>query len=574
MTFRQTSALCALFGATLCVFASSPAYAQPAPATAPPTPPSESQQDDARNHFVMGLTHFDRGEWPAALAEFLKSRELFPSKGNTKNAAICLRKVGRYDEALDMFETLLRDYPDLSPTDRALAQTEITQLQSSVGTIDIKDAPAGATITIDGIEHGKAPLKAPLRLSAGTHNIRVTQEGALPFEARVDLVGKQNAVVHARLGALTQAGTLHVSDHTGRTLSVVIDGAVVGKTPWEGALAPGPHTVYLVGEGDIGTPPIQTTVKVNEVVTVDLLSESLPGEIKITPQPSSAEVIVDDVPVGRGPWKGRLRRGPHKALVRLDGYAPYTLEFTLGDKLSDLAVHLQPAVEPSHARISLELDASAALGLLWGGDLSTGCTGSCSSSLPIGFDGVFHGTYTFGSGFGLGVHAGYLLLTHSIDGRASEITSPGRPLSNGTVKDTLRLGGFAVGADAQFELGDVWPVTLRLGVGTLIGSIKDSRTGAFTDSKGAAYSLNTSQSGGATYLYVAPEARFGRRFGKHFELNVGAQLLVLAALSSPSWDGTQTVSSGADGIGALPEQSLAGSLLLDINPGIGAKYEF
>ncbi|MEO8800137.1 MAG: PEGA domain-containing protein [Polyangiaceae bacterium] len=353
----------------------------------------------------------------------------------------------------------------------------------------------------------------------------------------------------------------------------MIDGAVVGKTPWEGALAPGPHTVFLAGDGDIGTPPIQTTVKVNEVVTVDLLSESLPGEIKITPQPSSAEVFVDDVPVGRGPWKGRLRRGPHKALVRLDGYAPYTLEFTLGDKLSDLDVHLQPAVEPSHARVSLELDASAAFGLLWGGDLSSGCTGSCSSSLPIGFDGVFHGTYTFGSGFGLGVHAGYLLLTRSIDGRASEIASNSR-LSSGTVKDTLRLGGFAVGADAQLELGEVWPVTLRLGVGALIGSIRDSRTGAFTDTKGGAYSVDTAQSGAATYIYVAPEARFGRRFGEHFELNVGAQLLVLAALATPSWDGTKTVSSGADGIGTFPKQSLAGSLLLDVNPGIGAKYEF
>ena len=573
MTLRHASALCALFGATLSLFISSRAFAQPAPVT-PPAAPSESQQDDARNHFALGLAHFDREEWPAALVEFLKSRELFPSKGNTKNAAICLRKVGRYDESLNMFETLLRDFPDVSPTDRTLAQTEIAELQASVGTVEIKDAPSGSGITIDGIDRGKAPLKSALRLSAGTHNIRVTQEGALPFEARVDLAGKQNAVIHVRLGALTQAGTLHVSDHAGRTLDVIIDGGVVGKTPWEGALAPGPHTVWLVGEGNIGTPPIRTNVKVNEVITVDLISESLPGEIKISPQPSGAEVSIDDVVVGHGPWKGRLRSGPHKAVVRLEGYAPYTLEFTLGDKLSDLDVKLQPAVEASHARISLELDASAAVGLLWGGDLSGNCSGSCSSSVPLGFEGIFHGDYTFSSGFGLGVHAGYLLLTHSLDGRTAEVTSPGRPISNGTVKDALRLGGFAVGADAQFKVGDVWPITLRLGVGALIASIRDSRTGSFIDSTKVSYNVDTAQSGSAIYVYVAPEVRFGRRFGEHFELNIGTQLLTLAALSSPSWNTAQTVSSGADGVGTFPKQSLAGSVVLAVTPGIGAKYEF
>jgi MYXO-CTERM domain-containing protein len=84
----------------------------------------------------------DREEWQAALVEFLKSRELFPSKGNTKNAALCLRKVGRFDESLDLFETLIRDFEDLSPTDRALADREIGELRASVGTVEIRQAPS------------------------------------------------------------------------------------------------------------------------------------------------------------------------------------------------------------------------------------------------------------------------------------------------------------------------------------------------------------------------------------------------------------------------------------------------
>src|SRR5262245_57725646 len=60
---------------------------------------------EARTHFERGVAHFDRREWQPALAEFLRSRELAPTRGNTKNAAICLRKVGRFDDALDLFET-------------------------------------------------------------------------------------------------------------------------------------------------------------------------------------------------------------------------------------------------------------------------------------------------------------------------------------------------------------------------------------------------------------------------------------------------------------------------------------
>jgi hypothetical protein len=576
MTSRRAGALLALLGVFSSTLLSKTALAQTQPTPAAPAgAPSESQQDEARSHFALGLSHFDREEWAAALVEFLKSRELFPSKGNTKNAAICLRKVGRYDESLDMFEKLLHDFSDLSPTDRTLAQTEIAELQASVGTIELRGAPTGATISIDGIDRGKAPLKGAMRLSAGTHNIRVTEEGALPFEARVDLAGKQNAVINVRLTALTQAGTLHVVEHAGGTFEVVIDGAVVGKTPWEGALAPGDHTVLLRGEGDVGTSPIHAVVRVNEVVNLDLPTEHLGPEINIKPQPASADVTIDGVDVGRGPWKGRLRKGSHQAVVKLDGYTPYTLTFTIGETVSDLDVHLEPAViAGTRAHVSLELDASLALGALWGGDLVSNCSGSCSGSLPIGFDGLFHGTYNFSSGFGLGIHAGYLLLNRSIDGRADTVTSLGRPPSAGTVKDALRLGGFAVGADAQFEIGNEWPLTLRLGIGALIASIKDSRTGNFVDSESKAYSVDTAQSAGATYLYVAPEIRFGRRFGEHFELNIGTQLLVLAGLKTPSWDTTQTVGSGSDGIGTFPSESLSGGVMLALTSGIGAKYEF
>ena len=112
-------------------------YAQtPAPTAEPASPPPaqaqapspEERRAQARALFESGLGHFDRGEWSAALADFLRSREIFPTRSATKNAAVCLRKEARFDEALDMFEELLRAFTDLSARDRAhpLLRAEFT----------------------------------------------------------------------------------------------------------------------------------------------------------------------------------------------------------------------------------------------------------------------------------------------------------------------------------------------------------------------------------------------------------------------------------------------------------------
>jgi hypothetical protein len=556
---------CALF-----VGAASEAHAQ-VPETTP------DKRAEAQQHFNLALTHFDREEWQAALVEFLKSRELLPTKGNTKNAAICLRKVGRFDESLDMFEALLRDFPDVAPADKALAQKEIGELQASVGTVTFEGAPEGASITVDGVDRGKAPLKGPLRLSAGSHAVRVTMEGALPFEAKLDLVGKQAAVVKVTLARLTQAGRLKVTEHDGKALDVVVDGAVVGKTPWEGALAPGDHVALLRGEGKLGTPPSAVKITIDKVSSLDLLAEELRGEARIEPLPASASITIDDVPVGRGTWEGRLRHGPHRIAATADGYLPLTKDVSLAPdtrQVIPMALQRDPSLVGGRPGIVLELDGAAALGLVFGGDLDDRCTGSCSAGLPIGFQGMLHGTYQLGSGLGFGVGAGYLSLGRDVTGRAETITAPGRPANNGTLDESLRLGGLRAQLEGQYKAGDTWPVTLRLGVGVLLGSLSDDRSGNFTDSKNTPYKVSTKQSPSATYLSISPEARIGRKLGQHFEVNVGVEVLVLTALKKPEWDTSKTIGAGGDGIGVFPSASLAGGILVAAVPGLGAKYEF
>src|SRR5262249_17464450 len=72
-----------------------------------PGPAAADRKSEARAHFEKARALTVEGAWPAALAEFLRSRQLYPTWGNTLGAAASLKKLGRFDEALDLFERLL-----------------------------------------------------------------------------------------------------------------------------------------------------------------------------------------------------------------------------------------------------------------------------------------------------------------------------------------------------------------------------------------------------------------------------------------------------------------------------------
>jgi hypothetical protein len=147
------------------------------------------------------------------------------------------------------------------------------------------------------------------------------------------------------------------------------------------------------------------------------------------------------------------------------------------------------------------------------------------------------------------------------------------------VKDELRLSGLTAGASAQYRRGEQWPVTLRIGAGVLLGDVRDDRSGTLTNSKGERYDVGPQRSVGATYVYFAPALRIGRRLGPHVEVNVGAEILLMAALSQPKWNDdsriltTNTPGAQGDGLGTFGKDSLLGSVLVLIAPGIGARFE-
>jgi hypothetical protein len=122
-------------------------------------------------------------------------------------------------------------------------------------------------------------------------------------------------------------------------------------------------------------------------------------------------------------------------------------------------------------------------------------------------------------------------------------------------------------------------VTLRLALGVLVGSVLDERTGTFSGITGG---VVAAQRSGASYFYVGPEALVGQKVGDHFAIAVGAQVMLAAALHSPTWNGASPVVVTAPSGGAtarqqdatLPNATLAGAFILIASPEIAIAYEF
>jgi hypothetical protein len=563
--------------------------AAPAPATAAPAAAASEDADKAqakqlaRTHFDKAVTLQEEEAWAPALAEFRESMTLFPTRAATKNAAVCLQKLERYDEALETFQALLRDYPNLTAEDKALAQRAIGRLQGLVGTLELVGGEAAASVVVDGKGRGETPVKAALRVSAGSHVVRVYKDGYLPFETRIDVAGGQATRVEVKLAALTQSGRLKVSESKGRALDVVVDNVVVGKTPWEGALAPGAHSVWLRGGEEFGTQPATGRVKVNEVTALNLVAEDLEAWVRVEPTPAGAAVSIDAVEVGRGVWEGRVRLGDHRIEVADDGFIASSRKLTLarGGReivLVELARDRSAARWARPAHPFMDLSGGFALAPEFGGELAARCSATCNNSIGPGGFGLVHLGYAFPSGLELGGSVGFVSIASSrteTDIRLLDPVGDSLPQQLGGTRDTLRINAAALGFHGGFQFGDRFPITARLAAGVLLGSFIDDRTGNFEGSDGASTPTGTvRESPSFAYAYVGPEARIGYRLRENVVVSVGVFGFALIGLAKPSWNNKHLVNAGVDGAGTYPNETLAGDVAFMVAPSLGLRYDF
>jgi hypothetical protein len=149
-------------------------------------------RDRARELAREAAELFQAGNRRAAVAKFEEAYRLFPTPALLYNIGKAYAGLSDHVRAHRALSQFLRE-TDASETDldrRAEAQTLLADLAPHVGVATIT-APAfpGATLELDGVALGTAPLPAPLAVSPGVHEITARDAGVLVARKRVTIAG-------------------------------------------------------------------------------------------------------------------------------------------------------------------------------------------------------------------------------------------------------------------------------------------------------------------------------------------------------------------------------------------------
>lgn len=523
---------------------------------APPDGVSAKQLQRAKRLFHQGNTLRKTGEYASALTFYLESRAVLASVANTLNAAVCLDQLGRFDEALQLYEVLLTEFgAKLTDDERRTLAPALATLRAKVGNIDVTANVAGKLV-IDGRPRGELPLLHPVRVMPGAHRVTVLADDYLTFHEEIFVEVRATTAVNAVLEPLAERGTLRVARADLNGAHVFVDGAAVGIAPWRGALAPGKHLFFLRRD-DEGSAPQQITIVENQQVDAEATLSSLAPEVELRVTPSSAALTLDDVPLGNGRWRGRLPLGEHVIEATEDGYVAVSRRFELDPHRTE-DVHLTLETDEDHPRWG-----TAEVGMFWGdafggyalaptlgSDAEAACeSGSCTSNdsatgwlvgARIGYElPVRVGVYLAG---------GYLALRKTIDRSYDTSFETGNATVQAryALRDELRLRGPFAGGGLSYRLpmNDWLQLHGNMLVGAFIAKAADSVDGSLTASDGTSATVavpGSDQPASAVDLFFMPSISIrGHHRGFRAGVGLGVSIFALAGPPRP-----------ADGSGAL-----------------------
>jgi len=516
-----------------------PARAQAPSASAPaqePLPAADPRLEQAKQLFRQGTTLLQSGDHQRALEYYMASRAIVPSVPNTLNAAICLDRLGRYDEALELYEELLTKFQEqVTDEIRREVAPAMAALRRRVASLDVS-ANVEGTLIVDGRMRGKLPLLAPVRVIPGTHQVRVVKDGYETFEQAVTCKAGEVVPLDARLKPLTSAGRLRVEAPGLEGADLYVDGAMVGTLPWEGTLSPAEHLIW-VRKGDTGCAPRAVVVLQGQTVRVQPAVAALGPELRIVVEPASAMLWIDGTAVGKGLWQGRLPIGQHTLDARELGYHPASrLLHVTATSGAEVRVILQ--VDSKHARWGVsrgQFRLEALGGLVAGTSLGSGPEQSCGScSTPLGWMGMARGEYELAMGLGFEVGAGFLSVGRSVNRTRNEsFPAPGNPAvpSIWRMHDEVSMHGPAVSAGLAWRLGigTGFHAQGRVDFGVWIAQVADLAEGEAT-AGGVTREVRVHDSGTPTRtaaVFLTPGIQLNRAWGGfHAGLRLAAAVVL------------------------------------------------
>ena len=191
-TLRWQTSFAARIVLALTIFVALPRHAQGE---------SADPKTAARAKALEGSRIADEGQHERALALFRQAFTLFPEPAYLYDIGVECQALGRDVEALDAYARFLRD-PHNTPLSLVTHARELTaELDKRLGEIQVRGAPDGANIDVDGEPRGTAPVSEPVRAKPGSHRVVVRRPGFEPF--RTDVLVPEGAAVIVDVVPLT-----------------------------------------------------------------------------------------------------------------------------------------------------------------------------------------------------------------------------------------------------------------------------------------------------------------------------------------------------------------------------------
>lgn len=238
------------------------------------------------------------------------------------------------------------------------------------GNIYVTSSPSGASAVLD---NGYDQLYTPgtfNTVSAGWHNIQVSQPGYTTYSNSVLVSSGQTTNVFAPLSRSQQTGSISVSS-TPVSASLYVDSIYQGLTNQiVSNLVAGAHTVTLKKSG---YQTYQTTSIVNGgqitylSVTLTPVSSPKTGDLEVTSSPSGASVYLNSDYQGETTSSGPLyvtdlNPGTYTTVLKKSGYQDYSTTTTIAaGSTSKVSATLQPSsTAPTTASVEITSQPSGA----------------------------------------------------------------------------------------------------------------------------------------------------------------------------------------------------------------------
>jgi TolB-like protein len=193
-------------------------------------------------------------------------------------------------------------------------------MEQGKGSIEIFSTPPGASIAIDGAKSGETPVKLK-NVPAGEHALAISKDGyfGMTQSVRITMGETQNINI-----SLKEAAWLSVKIQPANA-TITIDGKPVQGQSMENVTVPAGEIEVVAEAADHDLFRQKILLSTGEKKSLDIRLTSVFGSLKVSSNPTGAEVFLNEKRVGATPYENaKLLQDNYKLRLSLPTYQSVT----------------------------------------------------------------------------------------------------------------------------------------------------------------------------------------------------------------------------------------------------------